>query len=285
MAKKRWDAAAAQWLSEKSEKADFRGDKQKLEWLESHFGGKLLHEIDRDLVKSVVELKNTPATRNRYKALIGSILRMSATVWKEDGKPWLASVPVLVCYKEPKRRIRYLKVEQVQKLVEGLKTLPPHQVGMFLLALNTGLRQGVVKRLEWDWVDLDERVIHLPEDVMKGDELNVPLNDVAHGILERWVGADEKHVFVYRGKPVRNVNTRAWQRIRRAAGLHNFRWHDATRHTWASWLAQAGTNIVELMELGGWKSEKMVRRYAALAPEHLRKHVAKLDSTLSGLGL
>lgn len=71
----RWEKAAAKWLEEKAEKADIRGDRQKLRWLESHLNGKWLHEIDRDLVKSVVEQKQTNATRNRYVALIRAILR------------------------------------------------------------------------------------------------------------------------------------------------------------------------------------------------------------------
>jgi hypothetical protein len=33
---------------------------------------------------------------------------------------------------------------------------------------------------------------------------------------------------------------------------------------------QNGTNLQELMELGGWKSYKMVLRYAHLAGDHLR---------------
>ena len=51
MVPRRWEDAAEKWLEERSEKADIRGDRQKLKWLESHFGGKMLHEIDREVVK------------------------------------------------------------------------------------------------------------------------------------------------------------------------------------------------------------------------------------------
>lgn len=273
----RWEQAAERWLEEKQDKADFRGDKAKLDWLAAHLNGKALEEIDRETVRQIVEVKETGATRNRYVALIRAILRAAALQWK-----WSKSVPVLLTYKEPKRRIRYLKREQVDRLVELLGELPAHQKDMFLFALATGLRQGNVKRMQWDWIDLDERVAYLPEEEMKGSELAVPLNDLAVSILERWAGAHPRHVFVYHGKPLQNVNTRAWQRVRREAGLHQFRWHCATRHTWASWLAQNGVNALELQELGGWKSPEMVRRYAALAPDHLRKHVAVIDGVLDG---
>jgi hypothetical protein len=42
------------------------------------------------------------------------------------------------------------------------------------------------------------------------------------------------------------------------------------RHVWATWHVMAGTTMVELRELGAWKSGEMVRRYAHLAPEQLR---------------
>jgi len=38
-----------------------------------------------------------------------------------------------------------------------------------------------------------------------------------------------------------------------------------------------GTNLPELMELGGWKSYEMVLRYAHLAPEHLSTAAARIE--------
>jgi hypothetical protein len=38
----------------------------------------------------------------------------------------------------------------------------------------------------------------------------------------------------------------------------------------------AGTTMAELQELGAWKSEAMVRRYAHFAPEQLRAAADKL---------
>jgi len=38
-----------------------------------------------------------------------------------------------------------------------------------------------------------------------------------------------------------------------------------------------GTNLQELMELGGWKSYEMVLRYAHLAPEHLAQAASRIE--------
>jgi len=39
---------------------------------------------------------------------------------------------------------------------------------------------------------------------------------------------------------------------------------------------QNGTSLQELMELGGWKSYRMVLRYAHLAGDHLRSAAGKI---------
>lgn len=73
--------------------------------------------------------------------------------------------------------------------------------------------------------------------------------------------------------PVYQTSTRAFKAAAKRAGLPaDFRWHDL-RHVWASWLAQDGTPILALQELGGWQSESMVRRYAHFSVEHLRSYV------------
>lgn len=82
-------------------------------------------------------------------------------------------------------------------------------------------------------------------------------------------------MFTYRGAPLRSANTRAWRKALRQAGITNFRWHDL-RHTWASWLRQNDVPTWVLQELGGWKSESMVRRYAHLSVKHLQPYADQL---------
>jgi integrase len=84
-----------------------------------------------------------------------------------------------------------------------------------------------------------------------------------------------ERVFTYKGRPLGQVNTRSWRNALKRAGIENFRWHDL-RHVWATWHVMAGTTMAELQELGAWKSELMVKRYAHFAPEHLRAAAAKL---------
>jgi len=82
-------------------------------------------------------------------------------------------------------------------------------------------------------------------------------------------------VFVYQGKPVYQTSTKAFKAAVKRAGAPELRWHDLW-HVWASRLAQEGTPILALQELGGWQSSAMVRRYAHFSVEHLRSYVDRL---------
>lgn len=97
-------------------------------------------------------------------------------------------------------------------------------------------------------------------------------------VLRRLEGQREGYVFAYRGKPVWQVNTKAWRAAVARAGLADFRWHDL-RHTWASWHAQVGTPFNVLQEMGGWQSAEMVRRYAHLSALHLLPHAQRIEAT------
>jgi len=70
------------------------------------------------------------------------------------------------------------------------------------------------------------------------------LNSQALEILERQKGQSQRYLFTYNGKPVYQVNSKAWH-------------------------VQSGTPLNVLQELGGWESYEMVQRYAHLAAEHL----------------
>ncbi|AHK20267.1 integrase [Yersinia similis] len=69
----------------------------------------------------------------------------------------------------------------------------------------------------------------------------------------------------------------AWRTGLKHSGITDFRFHDL-RHTWASWLVQAGVPLSALQEMGGWESIEMVRRYAHLAPNHLTEHAKQIDA-------
>lgn len=275
-----WDDAALKFLLETQHKATHRDDKSRLRWLQPYLKGKKLTEIDRELISRIGEIKakeSSPSTANRVLALIRSILRKAALEWE-----WFDKLPRIRLYKEAKRRVRWLTPEQVQTL---LKELPPHQQDMMLFALSTGLRQANVLKLEWSQVDMARKVCWIHPDQAKARKaIHVPLNTSAMEVLLRQTGKHSQRVFTYRGIPSESANTRGWRAALKRAGIENFRWHDL-RHTWASWLAQQGTPMNVLQELGGWESETMVKRYAHLAPAQLVEHSERVANLLNGTNM
>ncbi len=130
-----------------------------------------------------------------------------------------------------------------------------------------------VTHMTWEWIDLARRMLIVPGDEAKGRlPISVPLSDKAIEVLREQRFEHDLWVFPYKGHPVKECSTAAWSKAKKRAGIVDFRWHD-WRHTFASWHIQGGTTLVELQELGGWEDPSMVRKYAHLSVEHLRRCV------------
>lgn len=278
--KRTWDEAAYKWLMETQHKKSHHEDVAKINWLQQFFRGKYLDELTRDVIAKIGELKlqqSSPATANRLLALIRAILRRSALDWE-----WIDKPPVIKLYREAKRRVRYLSAEQAGLLIQEL---PEHLADIVRFSLATGLRRSNVTKLEWSQVDMQRNVAWIHGDQAKaGKPIHVTLNATAIAVLTKQIGKHPKSVFSYKGRPIIQVNTKAWYKALKRAGIEDFRWHDL-RHTWASWLTQNGVPLNVIQEMGAWESAEMVRRYAHLAPEQFAQHARVVDSVLNGTNL
>ncbi len=259
-----WDEAAIEWVETTIDTVSYERNISKINNLDKLLKSKKLVDIDRQLIYEIGRIKKsetTGANANRYLAVISAVLRRA---YKWD---WIAKVPCIERYAEPKKRIRWLTKSQYQKLVLAL---PDYLKPMVQFSVATGLRQSNVKLLLWNQVDLERKVawIH-SEDSKGGDAIGVPLNSDALNALEMVVGGDERLVFTSKtGQTLNTPNNKDWRCALKRADITDFRWHDL-RHTWASWHVQNGTPLYVLKELGGWKTLAMVEKYAHLAPEHL----------------
>ena len=72
------------------------------------------------------------------------------------------------------------------------------------------------------------------------------------------------------GRPWRRERVgKVFRRFARGAGLRDFRFHDL-RHHGATMALNKGFTAPIVMALGGWKTERMMRRYAAVTDATLR---------------
>lgn len=260
-----WEDAAVRWLREQAHKATLEEDKRMLRWLDRFLAGMELESINRELIDRITEAKLAEkcsnATVNRILALVRAILRRCHRDWE-----FLDRAPAVRLLKEPARRIRFLTPDQAAAL---LRELPEHLRDMAVFTLATGLRAANVMGLTWQQVDLARKQAWIHPDQAKARRaIPVPFNEAAMEVVQRQKGRHSVYVFTYEGKPVKQVNTKAWRKALKRAGIESFRWHDL-RHSWASTHVQNGTPLFALQELAGWESERMVRRYAHLAAAHL----------------
>ena len=270
--KRTWDDAALRWLKEKAHKKSYRDDVTRIRWFTRHIRGMTLDQVSRALIDRLISrglAKRSDRTKDLYVALIRAIFRKAMREWE-----WIETMPAFRTYaKGGKVRVRYLTHGQAEAV---LSHLPDHQREVVLFALATGLRQRNILDLTWDRVDEARKMVTIEgHDTKNGEALGVPLNEVALGVLERQQGKHRRHVFTYRGRPLRTANTRAWRAALKACGIRDFRWHDL-RHTWATWLRQNDVPTWVLQELGGWKSAEMVRRYAHMSVKHLQPYADQL---------
>ncbi|GAA3582961.1 site-specific integrase [Gibbsiella greigii] len=310
-----FDEACVRWLQEKAHKKSLDDDKSRNKFWLSHFSGMQLRDVTERQIYSAIqnmtnrrheenqrlraislgrqgkpmpEFESKPAavaTKATHLAFIKALLRTAERDWRMLDKAPIVRVP------QPKnKRIRWLEPNEAKRLIDEC---PEPLKSVVEFALSTGLRRSNIINLEWQQIDMQRRVAWVnPEDSKSGKAIGIALNDTACKVLKRQIGHHHKWVFVYRESCTKPDGTKApvvrkmrydantaWRAALKRAGIEDFRFHDL-RHTWASWLVQAGVPISVLQEMGGWESIEMVRRYAHLAPNHLTEHAQQIDSIL-----
>ena len=216
---------------------------------------------------------NKPSTVNRLLATLKHMVN-KGTQWGMASDSVLKQVRNVKLLPENNRRLRFLSIEECQRLIECChKDLKP----IVVVALNTGMRRGEIFGLKWEQVDLSHGFILL--DVTKnGERREIPINTTLEYLFKEMLQRSiaSKYVFAGKtGKPLTDIKT-GFHTALRKAGIHDFRFHDL-RHTFASQLVMAGIDITSVKELLGHKSLTMTMRYSHLSPGHKRKAVHVLD--------
>lgn len=175
--------------------------------------------------------------------------------------------PAGAFFPEDETRVRWLRPDE-ELLV--LETMAPPFGAMAKLAALTLMRLTEIRTLRREMVHLEQGVILLPQ--AKAGARPVILNEAAQKIL-RTALEGHAHPWVFptpAGRPyARHIVSKHFRRAARGAGLTDFRFHDL-RHHGATMALNAGFSSPIVMALGGWKTERMMRRYAAVTDPTLR---------------
>jgi integrase len=222
----------------------------------------------------------SPATVQRFRATFSAAINYLAAELGFD-------VPKLPRgEKVSNKRVRYLTDEQADRLVAAYA---PHAQPIAIMLRWQGLRIGEALRANWMHVNWKTNSIFVPES-KNGEPRTVTMHPKTRAGLHRlWVSLSsptEGPVFLTnRGEPYRDPRgykvpsgspiKKAHATACRRAGIKDFHVHD-WRHHWASRCVMAGIDVETIRQEGGWKSLRMVERYATVSAAHRTRAMAKL---------
>jgi integrase len=206
------------------------------------------------------------------------VLRAAIRHWHRHHGP-LPVIPEVVLPDKPEPRQRWMTRTEVAKLLWASRRTP-HLCRFILLGIYTGSRSGVIRKLQWDWIDFRGGTMR-----RRAPRANEPKNKRAPVVrlgrrilahLRRWRRIDGRHavyVCVYDGKPFHKIKG-SWDKALRRAKLSN-RDGKVTphilRHSRATWLMQKGIDAFQAAGHLGMSVETLNRNYGHHHPEYQRE--------------
>jgi integrase len=218
------------------------------------------------------KLRDHPYQANRCLAVLSKMMNL-AEAWglRLDGSNPCRHVKK---YREDKRE-RYLTKEELRRLGGALAdaerdgTESPFAITAIALLILTGARLSEILTLRWEYLDLEEQVLRLP-DSKTGAKL-IHLNERAMDLLRSMPRmAGNPHVIAGKNSAAPLINLqKPWRRIRTKANLPDVRLHDL-RHSFASVAVGAGMSLPMIGKLLGHTQPATTARYAHLAADPIR---------------
>ena len=220
-----------------------------------------------------------PATVDRFRAVAQAALNTAA----EEHK---ITVPKLAKVKFSNQITRYLTMDEQERL---LASYVAHVQPIILTLCYEGCRTQEALQLQWRHVDLARGTLYFDR-TKNGEPRTVPIHprvmEAIQTIRDARGTLAEGHVFLNRlgqpyadtrdyrlpgGNPLRKAHKTACRR----AGITEFRVHD-WRHHWASRCVMEGIDLETIKRMGGWKSLRMLERYAAVDIAHMETQLRRL---------
>jgi integrase len=216
----------------------------------------------------------------------------------------------LTCYKrliEPQSEAgQALTIEQLCRLETAAASRDAWEVAFCaeLIAANTGMRGGEIKKLRLGMIDLENRRVRITRAITKSDAgarlvaLNRSATEAMCRLYRRaqMLGASAPDDYLLpadlsrhtkstdplkglRGfdptRPQASWDT-AWRNLREAAGLHGLGFH-SLRHTFVTMMAQRGVPLPVVRAMVGHMSDAVTRLYTHISEGDARKAVEQLD--------
>jgi integrase len=236
-------------------------------------GKKYLDEITK---KDIIDLHHglkakgyKPGTCNRSLILVRYAFNL-AIRWEIPGVKVNPTKDVPLFEDQAGKRDRFLTEAETHQLFEAVnQSENPMLKYIVAMLILTGARKREVLDAKWEDFDMERRQWRIPVTKL-GRPRYVPLSNGAISLLAS-VPHDEAVPYVFAnpdtGKPYSEV-FKSWDTARKRAGLPEVRMHDL-RHSFASFLVNAGRTLYEVQRILGHTQIKTTQRYAHLSQDTL----------------
>jgi len=235
------------------------------------WGSKYLDQVSKaDLIALFAEHRKThaPGSCNRLLILLRYLFSL-ALRWEVPGltKNVTSGIPLM---KEGTAKERFLTPEEAQRLYARVKESENPMLQFVIpMLLLTGCRKRECLDARWEDFDFERRSWRIHTTKL-GKPRHVPLSDGAVSLLQstpKFDGCPWAFPNPKTRKPYVSIYY-SWDSAREAAGLGDVRIHDL-RHSFASFLVNAGRSLYEVQHLLGHTQVKTSARYAHLSKDTL----------------
>jgi integrase len=238
-----------------------------------HLAMSRLSALDFSGFIETLKQKNlAPGTINRALVLLRYAYKL-AHRWNVPGIS-LDGITGVRYLKNDNRIERYLTTEQTAQLQEAVRSSNnPLLPNIVAFLIYTGARKREVLEAKWtdiDWVQRSWKISKNKSNKIR----HIPLS---HGAIDTLMLAKahrnlkEASDYIFPNpntlKPFTSIYF-SWDAARKRAGMPDLRVHDL-RHSFASFLVNAGRSLYEVQELLGHADIKTTSRYAHLSRERL----------------
>jgi integrase len=260
-------------------------------WLASAIGDIQLQRITPAMIEALVA---TLQKAGKKPGTVGKVLGVFSIVWNRAKlHDFVTGDCPVQRVKHPKQddaRLRFLTQDEARLLLAALAARSQDMHDIALLSLFAGLRAGEVHGLRWADVDFATELLTIL-DPKNGKNRHVPIvPEIRHMLRSRHTDQPrDALVFPGKGGIRRMYVSDTFERTVKDLGINDgiadsrqkAVFH-TLRHTFGSWLVQAGEPIFNVSKLMGHGSVLITQKYYAhLAPDQTRRTAMRLAGILS----
>ena len=253
-------------------------NKTTFKYLEEYFGNIQLSDIDRNGLEEYFHkrIKETSIFAARK-----DMINLSASFTFAVSSGYLLTNPCrgIRRFKLPERQPIFYSKEDFKNLLDAIDNEDLKDLVLF--AINTGLRQMELITLEWRQINFKENILVLDNQghITKSKRIvTLPLNSICQEILKKRYEKKENNVFTLFNNSIDQhwLSTNFKKYVIKAEVNPKLNFH-SLRHSYASWLVQAGVSIYVISKLLNHADIKTTEIYAHLRRDDLRNAVSLLE--------